>query len=95
MPLTKATPDAQANLAYLYGHEEEFKDYQKAFLYNKLAAAQGDFIAQNNIGVAYEYGEGVKKDLKKHLNITSFLLIKIMMLRKITLVIFINMDTGL
>jgi TPR repeat protein len=39
------------------------QDHAKAAHWYRKAAEQGDAKAQFNLGVAYEYGEGVKKDL--------------------------------
>jgi TPR repeat protein len=39
--------------------------YEKAAYWFKKAAMQGDLGAQNNLGVCYEYGDGVQKDLQQ------------------------------
>ena len=41
------------------------KDLKQAVKFYKLSAEQGYDGAQNNLGVAYKYGKGVKKDLNK------------------------------
>ena len=39
----------------------EKEDYEQAFYWYKKAAEQGDADAQNNLGIMYERGYGVKK----------------------------------
>ena len=43
------------------------KSYDKAFDYYRKAARQGYTIAQNSLGLAYEWGQGIKVDLDKAL----------------------------
>jgi len=40
-------------------------DYEKAFYYFEKAAKEGNPVAQNDLGVMYEMGRGVKRDFKK------------------------------
>jgi len=44
------------------------KDYKKAMKYYLLAAEQNHDVVQNNIGVLYEHGRGVEKDLSEAKN---------------------------
>ena len=43
-------------------------NYKESFKWIHKAALQGHLIAQNNVGTAYGYGEGVEKDLDKLLH---------------------------
>ena len=57
--------DAQYHLGdYYYGRSNDKESFK--WLYK--AALQGHSIAQNNVGTAYGYGEGVEKDLDKLLH---------------------------
>ena len=49
-------------------HYMEKKDYQKALLYFTMAAELGHAAAQYELGVMYDYGFGVIKDIGKALN---------------------------
>ena len=51
--------EAQASLGYEYAKQ---KDYVSAVYWCRKAAAQGNARAQCNLGVCYEYGNGVTKD---------------------------------
>ena len=53
------------------------KDVKKAVEYFKLSAMQGYGFAQNDLGLLYERGEGVSKDLKKLLTTLNLQLIKV------------------
>ena len=44
---------------YLYGENGVSKDYEKAFRYYSMAAAQNDSIAVNNVGSLYYSGIGL------------------------------------
>ena len=59
----------QMNLAYmyLYGTNGVKADYDLAFKYYSMAAAQNDAIAMNNLGSLYFSGIGTKKSPKKAL----------------------------
>ena len=46
---------------YLLGHGIS-KDYQKALVLFRLAADQGNPLAQVKLGIMYEIGEGVPQD---------------------------------
>jgi hypothetical protein len=63
----KGDLDAQLFLgyAYLYGENGLPVDYNKAFKYYSLAAAQNDAIALNNLGSLYYNGIGVQRDSKQ------------------------------
>jgi TPR repeat protein len=50
---------------YEYGAPGIVKSHKKAARLYQRAAELGDVVAMNNIGFAYEYGEGVKLDKKK------------------------------
>ena len=41
------------------------KDLEESTKWYRIAAEQGDARAQNNLGFAYLYGEGVLKNLKE------------------------------
>ncbi len=51
--------------AYYTGIDSMPKDYHKAVEYFTKAAELGDFEAQYNLGVCYDYGRGVAQDRKK------------------------------
>ena len=55
------SPSGACALPYLVRH----RLYEKALEYYMLALVRGDDLAFAAIGHMYEYGEGVKKDLKK------------------------------
>jgi len=59
--------DAQLSLGYmyLYGEGGVNIDYQKAFTYYNMAAAQNDSIAVNNLGSLYFSGIGTEKNFTK------------------------------
>lgn len=59
--------NAQLTLGYmyLYGEEGVEIDYDKAFRYYSMAAAQKDNVAVNNLGSLYYSGIGTEKDLLK------------------------------
>ena len=44
------------------------KSYDKAFIFYRMAASQGHMLAQNSLGMAYEWGQGVKVNLQQALN---------------------------
>ncbi len=44
---------------------DKLQQYDKAFVIWLKAAELGHYIAQNNVGYAYTYGEGVEKDYEK------------------------------
>lgn len=50
---------------YLYGENGVSKDYEKAFRYYSMAAAQNDSIAVNNVGSLYYSGIGTEKNYLK------------------------------
>ncbi len=50
---------------YYTGIDSMPKDYHKAVEYFTKAAELGDFEAQYNLGVCYDYGRGVAQDRKK------------------------------
>lgn len=56
--------NAQLTLGYmyLYGEEGVEIDYNKAFRYYSMAAAQNDSVAVNNLGSLYYSGIGTEKD---------------------------------
>jgi TPR repeat protein len=41
------------------------KDYKRAAAWYRKAAEQGDSLAQVNLGVLYDHGQGVRKDYKQ------------------------------
>ena len=56
----------QYNLAVSYDMGEGVEENDvEAVKYYRLAAEQGDSLAQRNLGLAYESGEGVEQDLRK------------------------------
>ncbi len=59
--------NAQLTLGYmyLYGEEGVEIDYNKAFRYYSMAAAQNDSVAVNNLGSLYYSGIGTEKDYLK------------------------------
>ena len=59
--------NAQLTLGYmyLYGEEGVEVDYDKAFRYYSMAAAQRDNVAINNLGSLYYSGIGTDKDYQK------------------------------
>ena len=59
--------NAQLTLGYmyLYGEEGVDIDYEKAFRYYSMAAAQKDNVAVNNLGSLYYSGIGTEKDFLK------------------------------
>lgn len=58
--------DAQLSLGYMYLYGDTdagvVSDYEQAFKYYSMAAAQGDNIAVNNLGSLYYSGVGTKKN---------------------------------
>ncbi|MHB9146900.1 MAG: SEL1-like repeat protein [Candidatus Amoebophilus sp.] len=60
-------PIAQNNLRFMYknGHGEVAQNYQKAFEWFEKAAHQGDRESQFNLGVMYENGRRITKDVAK------------------------------
>jgi TPR repeat protein len=48
-----------------YSGEGVKRDLVEAIKWYRLAAAQGNASALNNIGLAYEYGLGVNRDMKQ------------------------------
>ena len=73
-PLQKLTRQAAAGdlnaqmtlgYMYLYGVDGVGIDYAKAFEYYKLAAAQGDNVAINNLGSLYYSGIGTERNLTR------------------------------
>ncbi len=57
--------DSQFTLADYYSAKRNDKE---SFKWMYKAALQGHLIAQNNVGTAYGYGQGVEKDLEKLLH---------------------------
>lgn len=59
--------DSQITLGYLYlyGDKGFLQDYQKAFYFYSLAAAQNDKIAVNNLGSLYYSGIGTERSTVK------------------------------
>lgn len=59
--------DDQMNLGYmyLYGNNGVKQDFDKAFMYYKMAADQNDPIALNNLGSLYFSGIGTKTDVQQ------------------------------
>jgi len=43
----------------------EREDYKTAYKLFLPLAEQGDYDAQNNLGLIYEYGQGIQQDSKK------------------------------
>lgn len=63
-------PDAgeeyyRAGLDYDFGRNGKIKDKVKAVYYYTKAAECGNALAQLNLGVCYEYGDGIRKNHKK------------------------------
>ena len=48
---------------YYYGRNGKPQDYKEAVRLYRLAADQGNAVAQYNLGICYEFGKGVAKDL--------------------------------
>ncbi len=59
------SPGAQVRLGNTY---LEKKDYSSAMVWFRKAAAQGNAVAQNNVGWLYESGFGVSRDYAEALN---------------------------
>lgn len=61
-----AVTDEQAQLWYKIGYDySQKRQNNEAFKWTIRAAEAGHIIAQNNIGLSYLHGLGVKKDAKK------------------------------
>ena len=56
---------AQSKLGYLYKAETAFLNPERSIYWNNKAAENGDMRALCNLGLAYEFGNGVPKDPKK------------------------------
>ena len=65
LPLARqGNPEAQFGLGFMYRHGGQGvpKNNKEAVKWYRLAADQGDFGAQNNLGHMYEHGLGVPQD---------------------------------
>jgi TPR repeat protein len=58
----KGDVQAQNHLGYIY---RDRQNYQEAVYWFKKAAEQGNTIAQFNLGVMYDKGQGVRQDYQK------------------------------
>lgn len=56
---------AQSKLGYIYKNDTAFLDSERSIYWNNKAAENGDMRALCNLGLAYEFGNGVEKDPKK------------------------------
>lgn len=56
---------AQSKLGYIYKNETAFLNPERSIYWNNKAAENGDMRALCNLGLAYEFGNGVEKDPKK------------------------------
>lgn len=75
--------ESQFRMGQIYCHEDRYymdADYTKAAYWWNEAAQNGNMAAMNNLGWAYQNGNGVKKICKKPLNVikSQLLLIKTM-----------------
>ncbi|WP_082633334.1 SEL1-like repeat protein [Lacimicrobium alkaliphilum] len=61
------TGGCEFELAYTY--DELVGDYEKAGYLYKVASANGDGAATNNLGLMYESGRGVSKDVEKAISL--------------------------
>ena len=63
-----ASSGAQFGLGWTYYHlSDGAKDYQKALSWYEKSAASGYAVAENNLGVLYGYGHGVREDAEQEL----------------------------
>ena len=63
----KRQPD-NARIQFQYARVlDKNKSYDKSFIYYRMAAKQGYMLAQNSLGLAYEWGQGVKVNLENAL----------------------------
>jgi uncharacterized protein len=66
IPASARWLEAEAGLAYLYGHGKGMRrDYRKAFGYYTAAAKKGNLTATNNLADMYDKGHGVRRDLRQ------------------------------
>lgn len=56
---------AQSKLGYLYKSDNDIANPQRSLYWNNKAADNGDMRALCNLGLAYEFGNGVEKNEKK------------------------------
>jgi TPR repeat protein len=54
-----------------FNGEEAHKDYQQALLWFRLAADQGEALAQTKIAIMYDEGEGVRRVLFRRISGTA------------------------
>lgn len=66
-PAVKASGEDyyKTGLDYDFGRNGKSKDKAKAVYYYEKAAACGHALGQLNLGVCYEYGDGIRKNYKK------------------------------
>ena len=58
-------PDCQCNLGRLAFHEKTQESYQRARYWDEKAAAQGEEASQTRLGMMYNDGLGVERDLER------------------------------
>lgn len=61
----KGYSPAQSKLGYIYKTEEGFKNPERSIYWNDKAAQGDDMRALCNLGISYEFGNGVEKNEKK------------------------------
>lgn len=64
-PAEKATPEEIEEWYQIAKAHYERKEFESAVTYYHKAAAQGEARSQNNLGVCYDNGEGVPKDMSR------------------------------